>query len=143
MVIRSHPRTSTNDTTNHGSADGASVGGNEDANSTSTIDLAAEDSDKSPVASMLQYFKSIATETMAADELEAISIIRDHINNNDDDCANIIPADLFTNSKSSICKAITKLLSERINEADWQSRVGDAALKKWFKAPNTKRAFMY
>lgn len=94
---------------------------------------------------MLDYFNSIDPLPLTGHAIEALAIIKDRINNDNEMVAErILPAELFTNpSKSGVRKAMTKLLSDRISEADRQQRVGEAALKKWLVSSNTKRSFMY
>ena len=125
-----------------GTADGDADGddGDLDENAATSIDDSAP---RALIQSMLQYFQSMDTSFMSGIELEAVSIIRDRINNDDDTVERIVPEHLFVSSKKEVRKAITKLLTFRIDEVDRQRSVADAALKKWFKASNAKRAFMY
>ena len=123
----------------HGAAAVGREEGTSDTNSINTIDLAEE----GPIRSMINHFQSF--NPISDHDNEAILIIRDHINKDDNTVERVLPATNLSTSttKSTVRKAITKILSNRIYESDRLARVGDAMLKKWFLESNAKRVFMY
>ena len=124
----------------HGAAAVGREEGTSDTNSINTIDLAEE----GPIRSMINHFQSFHPISPDHDN-EAILIIRDHINKDDNTVERVLPATNLSTSttKSTVRKAITKILSNGIYESDRLARVGDAMLKKWFLESNARRVFMY
>ena len=75
---------------------------------------------------------------------EALSIICDQINHDQEDIQNLVPPNLFDNSNSGIVNEMKKLLFERITiQSDRQGRIGKKGIELWMKAHNSKRIFMF
>ena len=72
-----------------------------------------------------------------------MGIILVHLHNDTEEVEQILPANIFVQSKSNLRTAISNLLANQIPEDQRESRKGDALLKKWFLSLNDRRCHMY
>ncbi len=145
-LVEHRPQQRVDIASNNEEADTSTSDDEEDGTPADNGDEERRSSSLSPVESMILHFESIDTTmiSMSGHMHDALAIIRDRINNDTDDVVRTYPRELFESSvKEPVRKAMTKLLSGRIDSNDQQKRVGDALLKKWLVSSNTKRAFLY
>lgn len=96
------------------------------------------------VGGMVNYFNGLDTNGLPEEETEAIAIICDRINNQNGQVAGFVgPPELLGNAKADVRQAIMNKLSERIPENDRKRNNGLAYFKKWLKAKNEARVFMF
>ena len=108
-------------------------------------DEASSRGDANPysVETMKQYFNSISNINFSDDKKEALSIIKNRVNNDSEDGNSFFQAELLTNAKKGIMKELIELLKCRINEKDRQTRLGKNLVTKWFEAKNSERVFFF
>ena len=93
---------------------------------------------------MIQFFEIMDDSQFSIEKKEALSIIVDRIKNEVSGQTAPIPHGLFgSNSKATIRTEMNDLLLSFIDESERKKSHGDTYLKKWFKANNLKRYFMY
>ena len=109
-------------------------------------DLQVEEQDKD-IKAMLEYFKLLdaSPASISIATQEALTIILEQLTRNDDNNNEDDPAidDLFTKSKATVRKKMLELIAGRVPKAERLHRVGDATLKKWLRADNLSRIFMF
>ena len=94
------------------------------------------------IEEMFEYFNSMADSTFSNDKKEALSIIKDRLNNDTDDGNQFIPIDLI--QKKNVVKEMILLIQGRIRpDTDRVRTSGNNLLKKWLKATNSSRLFMF
>ena len=94
------------------------------------------------IEEMFEYFNSMADSTFSNDKKEALSIIKDRLNNDTDDGNQFIPIDLL--QKTNVVKEMILLIQGRIRpDTDRVRTSGNNLLKKWLKATNSSRLFMF